>query len=190
MRWHGRTIGSGLRFITMPTARAAFGLPGARRELAVGLRVPVRHLHELGEHRHREAGLAAQVDGQVERAPASGEVLVELAPGDVDGAWGAEDAGPGDASDLLERRVGVAAGIEGDPEQAAVGRGDEQRADGAVDDVVAGVEELRLDGGVAEAAVEIGGNGHAILLRSRRTPDEVAWRAASGDESSAAAICS
>ena len=27
IRWHGSTIGSGLRFITMPTARAAFGFP-------------------------------------------------------------------------------------------------------------------------------------------------------------------
>ena len=27
MRWHGRTIGIGLRFITVPTARAAFGRP-------------------------------------------------------------------------------------------------------------------------------------------------------------------
>ena len=190
MRWHGRTIGSGFRFITMPTARAAFGFPARVGELAVGLRVPVRHLHELGEHRHREPRLAAEVDGQVERATTPGEVLVELGPGDVDGAWGAEDARPCDASDLLQSRVGVASGVEGDPEQPAVGRGDEQRADGAVDDVVAGVEELGMDGGVAEAAVEIGGNGHAILLRSRRTPEDVAWRAASGDESSTAAICS
>ena len=27
MRWHGRTMGIGLRFITIPTARAARGLP-------------------------------------------------------------------------------------------------------------------------------------------------------------------
>ena len=73
---------------------------------------------------------------------------------------------------------------------APVGGGNEQRPDRAVDDVVAGVEQASLDRGGAEAAVEIGGDGHVILLRKRRTPEEAAWRAASGLESSAAAICS
>ena len=43
---------------------------------------------------------------------------------------------------------------------------------------------------VAEATVEIRGNGHCALLRSRRIPEDAAWRAASGLDSSAAAICS
>ena len=48
-----------------------------------------------------------------------------------------------------------------------------------------------LDRRFPEAEVEIGGNGHgrASFLR-RRTPDEAAWRAASGLDSSTAAIWS
>ncbi len=69
--------------------------------------------------------------------------------------------------------------------------GDEQLADGAVDEVVARVEHAAAGGGVAEAAVEIGRDGHGrASFRSRRTPVEAAWRAASGLESSAAAIWS
>ncbi len=46
-------------------------------------------------------------------------------------------------------------------------------------------------GGVAETAVEVGGNGHGIsLLRKRRTPAEAAWRAAASDEPRAAPIAS
>jgi hypothetical protein len=107
-----------------------------------------------------------------------------------DRARRAQHARPGQPGDVLERGLGVAAAVERDAEQAPVGGRDEQRADGRVDDVVAGVEQARLDGGVAEAAVEIGGYGHVILLRSRLTPEEAACRAASGLESSAAAICS
>ena len=72
-----------------------------------------------------------------------------------------------------------------------VGGRDEERADRAVDDVVARVEHAAADGGLAEAPVEIGGNAHASFsFLRRRTPEEAAWRAASGLESSAAAIWS
>ena len=64
-------------------------------------------------------------------------------------------------------------------------------ADGAVDEVVPGVEHAAAGGGVAEAAIEIGRNVHAVFsFRSRRTPVEAAWRAASGLDSSTTAICS
>ena len=87
-------------------------------------------------------------------------------------------------------------GVEEDAGEAAVGRRDEQRADRGVDDVEADVEQARRGCGLAEAAVEIRRDGHEILPgscaaeRSRRTPDEAAWRAASGVESSAAAMSS
>ncbi len=82
-------------------------------------------------------------------------------------------------------------GLERDPEQAPVACGDEQRTERAVDEVVAGVEHPAAGRCLPEAKVEIVGNGHgrASFLR-RRTPDEVAWRAASGLESSTAAIWS
>ena len=61
----------------------------------------------------------------------------------------------------------------------------------AVDEVVARVEQAAAGGRVAETAVEIGGDGHRVFsLRSRRTPVEAACLAASGLESSAAAIWS
>ena len=82
-------------------------------------------------------------------------------------------------------------GVERDPHDAAVGGRDEQRADGGVDDVETGVEQAGPHRGLAEAVVEVWGDGHELLLaRSRRTPADAAWRAASGLESSAAAIWS
>src|SRR4029079_8431781 len=71
--------------------------PGPCRQLAVRLRVPVGDLRELGEDGHCEARLPTEVDGQVDRAPTAGEVLLELGPGVVDRARSAEDARAGDA---------------------------------------------------------------------------------------------
>ena len=66
-----------------------------------------------------------------------------------------------------------------------------QLADRRVDDVEADVDEAEGRGCLAEAAVEIGGDGHVvILLRMRRTPVDAACRAASGLEPSADAIWS
>ena len=47
-----------------------------------------------------------------------------------------------------------------DPQQTLLARGNEQGADGAVEDVVARVEQPAADGHLAETAVEIGGDGH------------------------------
>ena len=46
--------------------------------------------------------------------------------------------------------------VVGDPAEAAVGRGDEQRPDGRVDEVIGDVEEALSRSGVAEAAIEVG----------------------------------
>ncbi len=74
---------------------------------------------------------------------------------------------------------------------AAIGGCDEELADRRVDDVEADVDEVERRGGVSETAVEVGSDGHeVILLRMRRTPVDVAWRAASGLDSSTDAIWS
>ena len=88
-------------------------------------------------------------------------------------------------------RCSLDVGVERDPQDAAVARGDEQLPERAVDEVVARVEQAAARRRLAEAEVEIVGDGHAVFsFRSRRTPVEAAWRAASGLESSAAAIWS
>ena len=67
-----------------------------------------------------------------------------------------------------------------------LGRGDEQRPDRRVGEVVDDVEQAGCGRGFAEALVQRGGDGHCILLLSLRTPEEAAWRAASSLEPSAA----
>src|SRR4029078_3525485 len=65
--------------------------------------------------------------------------------------------------------------VVGDTQDAAVARGDEQLTEGAVDEVVAGVEEPAARGGIAKAAVEVVRDGHAVFsFRSRRTPVQAA----------------
>ena len=149
---------------------------------------PYGHACELVEDGDGERRLAPEVELEVEDPAAAGEVVVELAPGLVERPRDAEDARAGDPGQPLELLLGI--GVVRDPREAAIGDRREERAELAVDDVVGGVEHPGPGGGVAEALVEIGGNGHWALLRSRRTPEDVAWRAASGLESSAAAICS
>ncbi len=189
IRWHGSTIGIGFRFMIVPTARAAFGLPERVRELRVRGRLAEGDARQLHQHALAERRHAAKVDREVERVAPSCEVLVELASCLLHLPRGAQHAAAREPRELLDVVLGV--GVEGDAQQAAVGGCDEQLADRGVDDVVAGVEHARPYGCLPEAAVELGGNGHRIcsFLR-RRTPAEAAWRAASGLESSAAAICS
>ena len=117
------------------------------------------------------------------------EVLVELPPHGVDGTRGAQDPAARQPGETVELTVGIC--VERDSQEPLLGRRDEQRTDRRVDDVEAGVEQAGPRGGLAEAAIEVGGNGHPFLLaRSRRTPVDAAWRAATGLDSSAAAICS
>ena len=178
-----------LRFMTVPTARAARGWPTRCSKRAVCGRLPVGHARELVEDGDRECRQLTQVERQVERAAAAREVLVELAARAVHASRRAEDARAGDAGKLLEALARV--GVERDRREAAIRRRDEEIADGRVDDVVADVDQTERRGRVAEAPVEIRRDGHeVILLRMRRTPVDVACRAASGDEPSADAICS
>ena len=147
-------------------------LPDARGEAAVRVHAPVGDALELGEDTLLEGGQGAQIDREVELVAPAFEVFVELAAGFVHGPRRAQHADAvlaGKALDLLLR-----IGIEGDLAEAALGRGDEKRADRGVGQVVGDVEQGLGGCPVAEGEVGLGGNGHVILLRSRRTPDEAA----------------
>ena len=189
IRWQGSTIGIGFRFMIVPTARAAFGLPARAGELRVRGSLAEGDAGQLQQHALAERRDAAEVDREVEHVAPSLEVLVELPAYLLHLPRGPQHAAAREPRELLDMMLGI--GVERDAQQAAVGGRDEELADRSVDDVVAGVEHARPYGGLPEAAVELGGNGHRIcsFLR-RRTPAEAAWRAASGLESSAAAICS
>src|SRR4029453_10730489 len=116
---------------------------------------------------------------QVELAPVAGEVLVELAADEIEPSGDAQNASAEVLGELLETLVGTV----GDAAEAAFVDGDEQVADGRLSGGGGGGDETFAVGSVAEAAVEVGGDGHACsFLRSRRTPADAAWRAASSDE--------
>jgi hypothetical protein len=78
--------------------------------------------------------------------------------------------------------------VEGDAAHTPLGCGEEQLADGRVGQVIGDVEDAFGGSPLAESAVDVHWNAHAVLLLSRRTPDEAAWRAAASLEPSAAAI--
>ena len=102
---------------------------------------------------------------------------------------GAENARAPDAGEPLEVLGRV--GVEPDRGDASIGGGDEELADRRLDEVVSDVDQSEGRGCLAEAQVEVGGDGHElILLRMRRTPVDVACRAASWLEPSADAIWS
>ena len=126
------------------------------------------------------------IERQIEPAPVSLEVLVELAPRGVDRLRRAQHAHAEGAGEALELPLGL--GVVGDAAETALGRRDEQAADGRVDEVVGDVEQVLARGGVSEAPIELGGDGvHGCsFLRSLRMPDEAAWRAAVAFEPSAA----
>ncbi len=92
--------------------------------------------------------------------------------------------------EAVEVPLGV--GLERDAAKPALGRSHQQRPDGRLDDVEADVEQTGCRRRVAEAGVELGGNGHVISssARKRLIPEDAAWRAASGLEPSAAAMSS
>ena len=146
-------------------------------------------MRELVQHLPGERCRAAQVDVEGEGAAAAVEVLVELAARRVDARGRAQDARAERARQPLEVQLGI--GVEEDAGEPAVGRGDEQRADRGVDDVEADVEEpLGRCGLRGSAGRDQARRSWILPVRSRRTPDEAAWRAASGVESSATAMSS
>ena len=85
------------------------------------------------------------------------EVLVELAAGRVDGRRRPEHAQPERPREPVELLLGLR--VVHDAAEPALGCRDEQRADGRIDEVVGDVEEALTRCGVAEAAIELGGNG-------------------------------
>ena len=164
-------------------------------ELAVRRRLAVADARELGQDAEIEVRLRAQVELDVEAAPAAVEIFLQLAADTVDRTRRAEDARPVQAGQHLELLLGI--GIEADAAQAAVGDADEQRPDGdVVEDVVGDVEQALCGGGRAKALVELEGRNlrhwfcSFLLSRRRRTPADAAWRAADSVEPSAAPISS
>src|SRR5262249_14191416 len=156
-----------------------------RGQSAVGRYLPVRNPCELAERLAAESGHRRKVEREVEYPPVPLEVLVQLVADLVHAARDAQDAGAEVVDQLAE---GVVRPV-GDPAEAAVGDCDEQLSGRGVGQVVGDVEETFAVGDVAEAAVEIGRDGHLVsLLRRRRTPAEAAWRAASSEDPSAAPI--
>ena len=173
----------------VPTARGCLRLAGALGEAGVRGRLAEGHARELVQDALAERRQPAQVDGEIEGVPATLEVLVELAMHVVDRGRRPQHPATRQPLDALELGVGIR--VERDPQQPAIGGGDEQLAEGRLDEVVPRVEHAAAGGGVAKAPVEVGRNAHALFsFRSRRTPVDAACRAASGLESSAAAICS
>src|SRR4051812_37940154 len=161
-------------------------LADAGGEPAVRVHLPVRNAPQLGQHELLEGGQPTQVDGKVEVLPSAFEVLVELALHVVHRARRAQHARAVEPGQPLDLGFGI--GVEGDLADAPLGRGDEQRPDGGVGHVVGDVQERVGGGALAEGAVGLDGKRHIILLRSRRTPEDAAWRAASSLEPSAAAM--
>src|SRR5437588_830182 len=134
----------------------------------------------------------AEVELEVERMPAAGEVLVELPPHAVECLRSAQDPRSELAREPLELRLRL--GIEADAAEAALGDADEQRSHRrVVENVVGHIEGAGRGRRRAEAFVENGrDSGHrcSFSFRSRRTPAEAACRAACSFEPSAAPIAS
>src|SRR6266566_686846 len=162
-----------------------------RGERAVGRDLSERDAPELLEHRAAEVAGEPQVDLELELLALAREVLVELAASRVDGARRAEDARAEAACEPFDLGVGIR--LVGDDAEAALRDADEELAEWRLHDVVGDVEQACFGGRRAETAVELRedvGHDSLLLSLSRRTPEEAAWRAASSEEPSAAAISS
>ena len=119
----------------------------------------------------------------------AGEVLVELAAGLVGRARRPKHPRPEEAREPVGLGVGI--GVVVDLADAAVRDRHEQLSNWRIVQLVGDVEQALGGRGVAEAGVELRGNGHeSSFLRSRRTPEDAACRAASLEEPSALPISS
>src|SRR3954468_16354967 len=151
------------------------GAAGALGERAVGRQLAVRDARELVEHGAAELAGGAEVDLVLEVAPRAGEGLVALEGGLVGRRRRAEHARAEEAGEALG--LGFRVGVVVDLADATAGDRDEQLADRGLVQLVGDVEQAFRGGGVAEPAVERGGDGHeSSFFRSRRTPDDAAWR--------------
>ena len=140
-RWHGTTTGTGL--CEQALADGPHGLWGSRprwrRPRSSGwCRTGSRG--RCSRTSRRKPRARRQIDRDVERAAAAGEVLVELAGGVFESARGAQDARADLGGELGEHGVVVLA-LERDPDEAAVRGGQQQRPERAVDDAVGDVEQ-------------------------------------------------
>ena len=156
-------IGIGLRFITVPTARAARGLPVCAASVPYVVVVPYSTRASSLEHEPVVLRQEPRVGLDVEVPAPAGEVLVELAVHALDRLRRAQHARAELAREHVE--VVLRLGVEADPADAAVGDADEQRPDRRVVEHVEGdVEQIRRGRGRAEALVERGGDASLLLL--------------------------
>ena len=126
-RWHGRTIGIGFRFITVPTARAARRASGtSRRARRTSSSARTGRARARRARSGRTPAGRARSTGEVERATRPSKYSSSSRPAVVDGARDAEDARAERRARSAPERVGLGP-VEGDPAEPAVGRGDEQR---------------------------------------------------------------
>ena len=139
-RWQGTTTGSGLVAHAVAAARTAVGVAREISDCGVAGGVPVPDLGQMAQHGAPESGRKPPVQRQVEAAPSPGEVLVEFPCGRVQTGGGVEDTGADPVGQGLQDGVVAFAGV-GDPDQAGLGRGQQQRANGAVDGPVGDVED-------------------------------------------------
>ena len=145
-RWHGKDDRQRVAVHHHPDGPSGTRPRGARCELAVGDDLAVRNPGELAQDATVEVGEQRDVERQVELLTRSLEVLVELAARRIDRLRRAQDPDAEVARQAVELALGL--GVVGDPADAALARGHEQRADGRVDEVVRGVEQAFVGGGV------------------------------------------
>ena len=92
------------------------------------------------EHGAAESGRQAPVQRHIEGVPTAGKVLLEFPCGCVQPRRGVEDAGADPVGQGFQHGVMAFAGV-GHPDQAGLGGGQQQRADGGVDGPVGDIED-------------------------------------------------
>ena len=120
-------IGIGLRFITVPTARAARGLPACAASAPYVVVVPYSTRASSSSTSRLYSGSEPHVELDVEVPAPAREVLVELAVHPLDRLRRAEHARAELPCERVELMLRL--GVEADPADAAVGDADEQRPD-------------------------------------------------------------
>ena len=126
-----------------------------------------------------EAPGQAEIDGDVDGAAVAGEVLLELAGGILESARGAQDARADLGGELGEDGVMVFP-VEGDPGEAAVRAGQQERTEWAVDDAVGDVEQAVAFCGVAEPVVQPGRRSRIGVVERRAKRVEEGWTGVAG----------
>ena len=152
-RWQGRTIGSGFRFMTVPTARAARGAPTCAARAPYVVVCPYSTRFSSSSTRRWNSGVGRRSSSRSNacRRPAKYSSSSRRTRSSAFGA--AQDARAELACEPLELRVRLR--VEADAAEAALADADEQRADRrVVEHVVGDVELARCGRGRAEPLVE------------------------------------